>query len=217
MRVNSLGLAAAMAVALPTAAHAATYMPTGPQQNVSLSTVTSGGWTLCFSDTMDNPFGSSASTTLAACTGDRIMLAGRETGSDTLLVLAQTLTASALADTGAADNGIYTQSDGSDWFYSDGYSWGFKTIGYNYQKGECGASNDTYPSMCLHVMDHVGGHSINGMTDWSANYEKLVFTSASSAPAVPEPTSWAMLIAGLGTLGGALRRTARARGALLAA
>jgi len=44
-------------------------------------------------------------------------------------VLAQTSKADAFADTGAADNGIFTTSNGADWFYSDLYSWGYKPIG----------------------------------------------------------------------------------------
>ena len=111
-------------------AFAADYLPSGPQTNVSIGTVTGGGWSLCYSATMGTPFGNAASVTLANCgAGSQIMLAGRETGSNTLLVLAQTSKADAFADTGAADNGIFTTSNGADWFYSDLYSWGYKPIG----------------------------------------------------------------------------------------
>jgi hypothetical protein len=197
---------AAAAMAMPVSA--ATYLPVGPQTNVSLSTVTGGGWSLCYSAPMGTPFGNQASATLSGCTGNLIMMAGRETGSSTLLLLAQTSTADALNPTGAGNNGVFTTSNGSDWFYNDSYSWGFKPVGSPYSKTECGSGA---LSMCIHTFDFVGGFSIGTISGLNSStaYEKLVFTANSTA--VPEPASWAMLIAGFGLVGALRRRQVAAR------
>jgi hypothetical protein len=203
--MKHLLLGALALIAAPAAA--ADYLPVGPQQNVSIGTVTGGGWSLCYSATMGTIFGSSAATTLANCTGDRVMMAGRATGSDTLLVLAQTTFDDAFANTGAADNGIFTNSNGADWFYADNWSWGFKTPGTSYTKFECDPSPPG-GSMCIHTLSFVGGYNINeiGGLNSSSDYEKLVFTYNGDGGAVPEPAAWALMIAGFGLVGAAARR-----------
>lgn len=83
---------------------------------------------------MGTAIGHSAATTLGACgAGAQIMLAGRDTGSDTLLVLAYATMVDAFADTGASNNGISTTSNGSDWFHSDTWSRGVSQIGVGRQ------------------------------------------------------------------------------------
>ena len=202
-------VAASLVGVLAPSAEAAAFLPTGPKQDVSFSQVTLGGWSLCYSATMNTPFGRSAATALSACTGNRILVAGRRTGNSNLLVLAQTLKAEALTDTGAADNGIFTESNGTDWFNSDGWSFGFKPIDIGFTKQECTIFPVEY-SLCLHTVDTVGGFSINA--EWSdiiangRNYEKLVF----SMNDVPEPSVWAMLITGFGLVGAAARRRRQA-------
>ncbi|WP_448587025.1 PEPxxWA-CTERM sorting domain-containing protein [Thermaurantiacus sp.] len=200
----------AIAAALAATPAFATYLPVGPQKDVPLATVLGGGWTLCYSATMAAPFGTSAADTLTGCgAGSRIMLAGRRTGADTLLVLAQTTKADAFADTGADDNGIYTTSNGADWFYAADWSWGFKPVGAPFMKLTCSFfALDS--SMCIHTSEFVGGFSINTLADLShsTEYEKLVFVFGGGV--IPEPGSWVMLIAGFGLVGRAARRSAAA-------
>jgi hypothetical protein len=198
--IKTLMAAATLAIAAPVMA--ADYLPVGPQSDIALSTVTGGGWTLCYSAAMATPFGISAGETLSGCNGSRLMMAGRLTGSATLLLLAQTTKVDALNPTGAANNGVYTTSNGADWFYNDNYSWGFKPVGAGYSKSECGSGPS---SMCIHVLDFTGGYSIGDISglNGSLDYEKLVFTNAA---AVPEAASWMMLIAGFGLVGAVQRR-----------
>lgn len=185
----------------------ASYLPVGVQLGVPLTTVTNGGWNLCYSATMGTIFGSSAAQTLAGCSaGSLIMLAGRETGSDTLMVLAQTTKADAFADTGADNNGIFTTSNGADWFYADDWSWGFKDIGDSFTKFQCSFAA-TATSMCVHTLDFTGGYSIGTVTDlnFSSAYEKLVFVYEGNQQ-VPEPVSLGLAIGALGLVGLMTRR-----------
>lgn len=210
-KISAAPVLGAALLALAAPAQAADYLPVGPQTDVALSTVTSGGWTLCHSATMATPFGTSAASTLAGCSGDRLMLAGRVTGSDTLLVLAQALKADALFDTGASNNGVFHTANGSDWFYADSWSWGFKTIGSSYTKLQCGASPPE-PSMCIHTSATAGGYGINQFygLNYTGGFEKLVFSFTGNTPgAVPEPGTWLLMVLGFGAIGNAMRSKKR--------
>jgi PEP-CTERM motif len=206
MKLKSLLMAGAVATVLGSVPAVAAYLPTGPQTNVAVSTVTGGGWSLCYSGTMAVPFGTNAATTLANCGGNRLMMAGRETGSSTLLVLAQALKTDALFNTGAANNGVFHNANGSDWFYADNYSWGFKTPGDAFTKNQCSFNVGPGPSMCIHTLSFTGGFSINQITglNGSTAYEKLVFQYNGNG-AVPEPATWALMIGGFGAIGGTMR------------
>jgi hypothetical protein len=197
---------AILAAALMAApAVAADYLPTGPQLGVALATVTGGGWSLCYSATMATPFGNDASA-LAGCTGDRLMLAGRETGSDTLLVLAQAAAADVLFDTGTSDNTTTHLANGTEWYYAPTWSWGFAPAGESVFKTQCDI-NGGDGRICIHTFDFVGGYRINGIQglNSSTDYEKLVF-SFDGGGVIPEPATWAMMIAGFGLVGAAARR-----------
>ena len=68
-------------------AFAGDYYPEGPQLNVSVETVQSGGWELCFEDS----FGDSETPVqqmLNQCTGEYIMLAGKYNNQADIAVLA---------------------------------------------------------------------------------------------------------------------------------
>ena len=201
--IRTFVIAAALA-ASPAAA--ATYLPVGPQLNVAVGTVTGGGWSLCYSATMATIFGSSASVALSDCAGDRLLVAGRETGSGTLLVLAQALKTDVLFNTGTANNGTTNIANGTGWYNADNWSFGFVPAGETPNKNECDTASGI-GRLCIHTLTFTGGFRINdiqGLNDSSA-YEKLVFTSSGGA-VVPEPASWAMLIAGFGLVGAVARR-----------
>ena len=59
-----------------------TYYPSGPQKNVSVATVTSGGWTLCYQDTFAAviDYNNNLEGLVQYCTGTYIMYAGAVTG-----------------------------------------------------------------------------------------------------------------------------------------
>ena len=177
-------------IACGTAFATPTYLPSGPQANVAISTVTSGGWTACYSAAMGVAIGNAGEAVLDVCQGDFIMMAGRATGSQTLLSLAATTRADALIDTG--DNTmVYHLSNGSNWWYSDSWSWGFAGASESPFNFECGTAD---AGMCLHTMSSLGGFSINrinGLNDSTA-YEKLFFV-ADRGNGVPEPGALALV------------------------
>lgn len=188
----------------------ATYMPIGPQTNVALSTVLSGGWTQCYSSTMAIPIGNNASQVLSNCVGDNLMMAGRETGNETFLVLAAGDRASTIFDTGHTSNSHIV--NGSKWWFSGiDWSWGFTGLNNTVSNSQCNvASGPT--SMCLHTFNQFGGYRINDITGLnnSTQYEKVFFVSSAVDPAsVPEPTSITLL--GLGLLGFAVARRKSAK------
>jgi len=197
-------IGAVMALSLAAPAAAASYMPVGPQTNIALSTVTSGGWTLCYSATMATPYGNSASAPLADCTGSQLMLAGRATGSNTLLVLAQASKVDVLFDTGTGDNSTTHIANGTGWFSANTWSLGFAPAGEAVTKSPCDYLGGD-GRLCIHTL-HAGGYRINNILNlnYSPNYEKLAFTN--SAAVVPEPAAWALMIAGFGLVGFAARR-----------
>lgn len=180
------------------------YLPTGVQTNVSLLTIAGGGWTQCYVASMGTPIGDHAENVLNACTEDYLMMAGRQTGSDQFMSLAAALRADTIMDTGHTSNTHL--ANGSEWWFSDNWSWGFTEAGDTVSNNECDVG-DSPQSMCLHTFSWVGGYRINnisGLND-SNDYEK-VFFQANASQNVPEPGSIALMFVALAALGFASRR-----------
>ncbi len=194
--VLSLSLGAVAANAAPT------YTPFGPQNDVSVATVTGGGWSVCYSATYATPLGSDISATLANCTGDLLMLAGMTTGNETYDVLAWASRTDVLFNTGAADNGITHTANGSEWYYAPNWSWGFAGLGDTVAKFECDTNGATERDrLCWHTFNVGGWRSgdhtfLNGSTDFTK-----VILQANSRP-VPEPSTLMLIAASLLSLFG---------------
>jgi len=192
-------LAASLALGLASSVAAQpSYLPVGPQTSVPVATVSGGGWSQCYLDTYDVAM--EASTVLSACTGDRLMMACRETGTSTLTLLAQAPRADVIFETGSGSTTVHT-ANGTNWYFdnsntsSNGQaSWGFLRQGDAVTKSNCdvnlsGANNER---LCWHLNPGSGGaggyrcgsnEDLNDSTAW----ERLVF-QAGAAPVAASPT-----------------------------
>lgn len=200
----------AVLATLTTTAQASTfYDPFGPQQNVAISTVLSGGWTQCYSGTMSQSIGYNAEAVLSNCSGQYLMMAGRQTGSDNLLLLAETTFADATFNTGSGSQNTHN-SNGSDWYFANDWSWGFTLAGAGVSLNQCD-TNAGSDSMCLHTLNGVGGYRIGNIMGLNSStaYEKLFFVSNGAITDVPEPATVALV--GLGLLGFAVSRRRSAK------
>ena len=170
-------------------ANAQSYLPVGPQTNVPEDTVTDGGWVECYRDTYDVEM--DADTVLDACDGDLLMLTCRETGSSTIMLLAQGERSDVTFDTG--DNlDVLHVANGVGWYFNstETESWGFVRAGDTVFKSNCdvddtGADNER---LCWHLND-AGGYrcgSVDDLND-SNSYERVVYV-ASELPPPPPPS-----------------------------
>lgn len=210
-----LAAGAALTAALPAAA--TTYLPVGPQNDVAYNTVINGGWTLCFSEAYGQG-GTLLAGALTNCTGSKLMMAGIENGSDTIKLLAQAGKTDVLFDTGDANNVTHT-ANGTNWYFSTNWSWGFAPAGDAVLRETCDASgvfNDDISGFNQRLCWHTGDNALSGgwrlgdvywLNDEPTGYTRLLFTSS----AIPEPASWVLLIAGFALVGTAQRSATRRR------
>ncbi|MGB3728841.1 MAG: IPTL-CTERM sorting domain-containing protein, partial [Thermodesulfobacteriota bacterium] len=196
----------------------AQYLPVGPQVNVPQSTVTNGGWVECYRDTYDNFM--NADEVLANCPGDRLMLACKPVGSQTLMLLAQGERSDVTFNTGNDNNDVTHIANGVGWYFNndgimgeeEGDAWGFVRAGDSVAKNNCdvdssGANNER---LCWHLQEDVGGYRCGsiGNDEGDLNegpeamaYERIVYMPGSIAPTeVPTLSQWG-LIAMAGVLG----------------
>ncbi len=209
--------AAAATLALAGTASAATYAPTGPQNDVALSTVTDGGWTMIYRGAYRD------SVSIADLLGgaqEYVMLGAINNATGILDVLAW----ATLADvtTVTAWNTTH-EANGAEWYFNSSsmgfagegdtiYQQSADTNGSCWMGGEgCVAERDRlswHTSGWDGAPSQVNGGWRSGSNIWlndSTAFDRVVFTT-NSLSAVPEPGTWALMIAGFGMAGVALRR-----------
>ena len=184
----------------------AQYLPVGPQTNVPVNTVLNGGWTQCYIDTYDNFM--NAEEVLEQCPGELLMLACRETGSDTLMLLAQGMRSDVTFDTG--ENSDVTHiANGVGWYFNIGpfgdtdegvNAWGFVRAGDSVEKDNCDVdgSGAVDERLCWHIQRTNGGYrcgairSLNGGPEAEA-YERVVYMATPTPAQVPTLSEWGLI------------------------
>jgi hypothetical protein len=199
----SVYLSMLFVLAFSMSAYAQSYAPVGPQENVPVSTVTSGGWTECFKEKFDQ--NTPISTILAACSGTQMMMACRPTGSATLQLLAQAAKSDVTFPTGYFDRYSTRLANGSLWYFDNNWSWGFAQAGDSVDKYSCdwlstGASSK---KMCIHTGSNQTSYGYRcGNSFPGSNYERVFYSSAGGATPALTVTS-AANHSGSGNQGGA--------------
>lgn len=170
------------------------YYPVGPQTNVAVSTVTSGGWTLCYSANMQT--GMVKETISDACNeGGYVLYAGRAVDSDTLLLAAAA--ERDIAFTVTATNGT-NLNNGSYWYFNNS-SIGFSPNEEIRQNTADTCSSTSYPNVCTITGDGALRFSLHssstGLGGWRIGlldflqdvntHEKLIYVAAGEPAPMP--------------------------------
>ena len=216
-------LAASATVLAPTAANAAggTYYPSGPQVNVPLSTVTAGGWVLCWSEdygtrgtTVSSILAGTAAGSVSSCDEKNIMLTGWAKADPTILpVLAVAPKVDVFTATTRDEPHLV---NGSYWYYTPDWSMGFSpnaTIAQNScdVAGVWGDGGDQAHRLCWHM----GGDGLNG--GWSLGDQYSLNSNVSYVRAIFKqqmPSLHKGSTTNAGALGRALKLTQPVGGSL---
>ena len=153
----------------------------GIQQNIPVSTVTSGGWTQCHKDFYNGT--ASIATVLTNCGGTHLMLACRPTESSTLTLAAHAPRNDVTFDTGG-DSFTLHNANGVSWYFNTNWSWGFVALGdtVNNSSGcDSDSTGSTAQRMCWKT--GVGNFTSGGRCGTatgldSTAWERLVFTAS---------------------------------------
>ena len=107
----------------------ATYLPDGPQMNVSISTLTSGGWTQCHTELYSNVLDDAQIDVIQGkCNNTKTFMACKKVDSDhlTLAAWANTTTVYAVTDTDSqCQDSCTSQVEAGSRWYRTPKAWGF--------------------------------------------------------------------------------------------
>ena len=152
--------------------HTTTF--SGIQQNVAVADLS--GWQECYRTTYADP-NAHPEGMLVACTGSKIMLACRPTGSDTLTLAAQAPREDVFFNTGDRTD-IVHNANGVDWYFSLDWSMGFAPQGAGVRRSSADVQDGQDPlRMSWHTNDtytpgyRCGNVYLNGRSD----YEKVIY------------------------------------------
>lgn len=202
-------------------AQAASYTPTGVQNDVDYNSVLNGGWKIVY----QGAYGAAASIgdlfgSIAA--GSKVMFAAKNIASSAFDVLAWAGLEEVTQYTGLNQT---HQANGVEWYYN-GYSMGFAGAGDTIQQnsadinGSAWAGTPERDRLSWHTSGGYGAlpSAVQGgwragsniMLNESQDWQRYVLVQDNIAP-VPEPETYAMLLAGLAIMGAAAARRRKAQ------
>jgi hypothetical protein len=183
-----LALAGVLFVGAAPANAAPSYYPSGPQQNVAVSTVTGGGWTQCYIDTYNTAGTTLESGITSNCTGDYLLLAARPTNGATITLLAAAPRADVLFAT--SGNNAHN-ANGTDWYFRTAFSMGFTNPNTGLNLNSCDFNNSGWYRLCWHLGGSYGGYRIGdsvGLNGDTTN-QRIVYQAAGVAPTTANSTA----------------------------
>ena len=150
------------------------YTFSGIQTNLPESDL--NGWEQCYSATYAEE--AHAEDMLAACTGSKIMLACRPTGSSVLTLAAYANRSDVFYDTGMANNVVHN-ANGVDWYFSANYSMGFAPQGEGVTRSSADTQDQSSPyRLSWHTHDYYANGWRCGSNVWlngNGAWEKVIY------------------------------------------
>lgn len=125
----------------------------GIQQNITLTSLQSGGWSVCYADTYTGS--APIFTILAGCTGKYMMLACRPDETTDALALAAADQRSVVTTPDVTSN--HHVANGVGWYFNDMLSWGFFPASETIDLSPCdtGALTMNDQRLCWHAVEGV--------------------------------------------------------------
>lgn len=214
---NALAAVALAALTQFAPAHAAVYTAVGVQNDVSYDAVINGGWEVLYRGDYGDWF-SFSDVVAGISDSTNIMLAGIRDNASTFDVLAYATKADVTHVT--AINGTH-EANGTNWYYNH-YSMGFAGQGDAIEQisadvigsGQFGYNEVERDRLSWHTqaVGNVTGGWRSGSNVWlndATDFDRVVLVQKAVA-AVPEPQTYALLLAGIATVAMLRRQRRRA-------
>ena len=163
------------------------YYPSGPQENVAMSTITGSGWSVCYSADYGTPFlTNTISQITTPCTGKYLLVLGRATGGSTALLLSAALRTDVIAQTTVNTPHL---ANGSWWYWTPDVDSGDGSFGFapveQINQDTCDYDDNDATSqlrLCWHITENsYGGYRIGtigtdgSLEDFPTGYLKEVY------------------------------------------
>jgi len=157
------------------------YYPFGPKKDIAVAELS--GWTECHRSAFDTSGVDAISDISAACGGDKIMMACRPLNAEYLTLLAAAPKSDVFYDTGDSNNDT-RNSNGTEWYRSDNYSWGFALGGETVNRNSCdydtGSQTNPDTRMCIHTGSGgylQGGYRCGSDIAYDNSYDRVFYTN----------------------------------------
>lgn len=149
----------------------------GIRNDLTVNDVTEGGFSLCYSELYSNILDSQINDIKTPCTKDVLLVTCRPVGSTDLTVAAMALRTDVITEVAKTSTASHI-ANGSQWYFSQGWSFGFAPQGATISRSSCdisGMSENT--RLCWHSNNTAGGYRCGNtaVLNYSNDWVKLVY------------------------------------------